>query len=157
VRISYRSKQSSTSEGPLRVSLERYVFSTMGVALDSLTLVPSSQCSSEFKLSLTPSPKHGLHFKWVQSLHTSSKWLTEKASWNSKASISFMVNPAFSRTFGVAYVGLKKKKKVVSYKFHTFCFLRQSLARLAWSLWSSCLSLPSVGITGTYHHAQLSS
>ena len=39
----------------------------------------------------------------------SLKWLTEKASWNSKASISFIVNPAFSRTFGVAYVGLKKK------------------------------------------------
>lgn len=39
------------------------------------------------------------------------KWLTEKASWNSKASISFIVNPAFSRTFGVAYVGLKRKNK----------------------------------------------
>lgn len=37
-------------------------------------------------------------------------FLTAKASWNSKTSMSFKVNPAFSRTLGVLYAGLEWEK-----------------------------------------------
>lgn len=49
--------------------------------------------------------------------------LTAKASWNSKTSISFKDNPALSRTLGVLYVGLERKRiKNKKQKINYICF-----------------------------------